>query len=168
MYLTNPPAASVEARPPLRILLVDDSWAFLGSAEHFLSMEPGLQIIGCVSSGQEAIEQIALLKPDLVLMDVAMPDMNGLTAARKIKALPRGPRLVLMSVHDYPAYRTEAERVGADGFLGKADFGRQLVPLICRMFNRPPDEDGTPPNTSPPRGGRLAGQPYHHQARTVV
>src|SRR5262249_44795072 len=109
MYLGKQLPIASEGRPPLRILLVDDSWAFLGSAEHFLSMETDLQIIGCVSSGQEAIDQVELLKPDLVLMDVAMPIMNGLTAARRIKALPNGPRLVLMTVHDYPAYRAEAQ-----------------------------------------------------------
>jgi DNA-binding NarL/FixJ family response regulator len=131
---------SARGGPPLRVLLVDDSWAFLGSAEHFLSMEAGLQIVGCASSGQEAIEQVALLKPDLVLMDVAMPKMNGLAAARRIKALGPRPRLVLLTVHDHPAYRAEAEAAGADGFLGKSDFGTQLVPLIHRLFGHSAEE----------------------------
>src|SRR5262249_35319138 len=121
MYPAKHTPVASESRPPLRLLLVDDSWAFLGSADHFLSMDPDLQIIGCVSSGQEAIEQAELLKPDLVLMDVAMPTMSGLAAARRIKTLANGPRLILMSVHDYPAYRAEAQAAGAVGFLGKAD-----------------------------------------------
>src|SRR5262249_25966388 len=121
--------------PALRILLVDDSWAFLGSAEHFLSTEPQLQVVGCASSGREALEQVPLLRPDLVLMAVAMPHLNGLAAGRLIKTMPQGPRVVLLSVNDHPAYRAEAEAIGADAFLSKSDFGSRLVPLIRRMFN---------------------------------
>jgi DNA-binding NarL/FixJ family response regulator len=167
MYLDKRAKVVCESRPPLRILLVDDSWAFLGSAEHFLSMEPDLQIVGCVSSGQEAIEQVELLRPDLVLMDVAMPKMNGLTAARRIKALANGPRLVLMSVHDYPAYRAEAAAAGADGFVGKADFGRQFVPLIRRLFGRSEDVGSVPVAVPAPLPARMPGQRFHREARTL-
>jgi DNA-binding NarL/FixJ family response regulator len=118
----------------LRVLLVDDSWSFLGCAEHFLSTEPCLQVVGCASSGREALEQVPLLRPDLVLMDVAMPHMNGVTTGRLLKALPEKPRLVLLSVNDHPAYHAQARAIGADGFLSKSEFGSRLVPMIRRMF----------------------------------
>ena len=167
MYLAKLSPDVSESRPPLRLLLVDDSWAFLGSAEHYLSMEPDLQIVGCVSSGQEAIEQVELLKPDLVLMDVAMPTMNGLAAARRIKARAGGPRLILMSVHDYPAYRAEAAAAGADGFLGKADFGTLLVPLIRRLCGRSEDDASPSAAVAAPRSARILGQPLHREPRRV-
>jgi DNA-binding NarL/FixJ family response regulator len=120
----------------LRVLLVDDNWAFLGSAEHFLCMEPHLQIVGCVASGQDAVEQVRLLAPDLVLMDLAMPGMTGLMAARLIKAMPHPPRVIILTVHDQPEYHAAAEAAGADGFVAKSEFGSELLPLIDRLFKR--------------------------------
>lgn len=118
----------------VRVLLADDSWAFLGSAEHFLSMEPGLQVVGYASNGHEAVEQVGRLRPDLVLMDVAMPRMGGLAATRRIKEQPDAPRVIMLTVHDEAEYRAAAEKAGADGFLAKSEFGCQLVPLIRRLF----------------------------------
>jgi len=125
-----------EAGSPLRILLVDDSWEFLGSVEHFLSAEPRLKIIGYASSGQEALEQVNLLHPDLVLMDLTMPQMNGLVAARQIKARTNAPRVVILTVHNQPAYQEAARAAGADGFISKSDFGAQVLPLIENLFAR--------------------------------
>jgi DNA-binding NarL/FixJ family response regulator len=123
-----------EAGAPLRILLVDDSWEFLGSVEHFLAAEPRLKIVGYASSGQEALEQVNLLHPDLVLMDLAMPQMNGLVAARRIKAQSNAPRVVILTVHNQPEYQKAAEAAGADGFISKSDFGVQVLPLIEHLF----------------------------------
>jgi DNA-binding NarL/FixJ family response regulator len=120
--------------PALRLLLVDDSWPFLGSAEHFLSTEPNLSIVGCASSGAEALDQVSLLRPDLILMDLAMPVMNGLAATRLIKALPDPPRVVILTVYNLPEYRAAARAAGADGFVVKSEFGSQLLPLIQRLF----------------------------------
>ncbi len=123
-----------EAGTPLRVLLVDDSWEFLGSVEHFLSAEPRLKIIGYASTGQEALEQVNLLRPDLVLMDLAMPKMNGLVAARQIKAQANAPRVVILTVHNQPEYREAVQAAGADGFISKSDFGAQVLPLIENLF----------------------------------
>lgn len=131
---TSPAADSRPANPPLRILLVDDSWEFLGSVEHFLSTEPQLQVVGFASTGVEALEQVPLLHPDLVLMDLAMPKMNGLTAARRIKSQAGAPRIVILTVHNQPEYRQAAWDAGADGFIAKSDFGAQALPLIRDLF----------------------------------
>ena len=76
---------------PARILLVDDSLHFIESAERFLSEELGVNVVGSALSGIEAIDQVMRLRPDLVLMDVAMPGMDGLEATHKIKAMPNAP-----------------------------------------------------------------------------
>jgi DNA-binding NarL/FixJ family response regulator len=112
-----------------------------------------------VSSSLEAIDQVELLKPDLVLMDVAMPHLNGLAATRRIKALPNGPRLVLLTVHDFPAYRAEAVAAGADGFLGKSDFGTHLVPLIRRLFSEGEATDLL--------SSRVPGKPFRREPEAV-
>jgi DNA-binding NarL/FixJ family response regulator len=125
--------------PPLRILLVDDNAQFLESAARALTAVPSIEIAGRALSGHEALEQVTQLQPDLVLMDVAMPNMNGLEATRHIKARPNAPRVVILTLHDAPEYRAAAEAVGADDFVSKAEFDAQVLPLIHALR----DEKGT-------------------------
>ena len=120
---------------PLRVLLVDDNHDFLESAVHFLSAYPCLQIVGWTFSGRDARALVARLQPDLVLMDLSMPGMNGLEATSQIKAEPCTPRVVILTLHDNPEYRLAAEAAGADGFIAKSEFGTQLLPLIHTLFD---------------------------------
>jgi len=120
--------------PPRRILLVDDNKEFLDSAAHFLAGDPAIEIVGQASSGRCALEQVPLLKPDLVVMDLTMPEMNGLEATRQLKAQPDGPRVILLTLHDNSEYRAAAEAAQADGFVAKSDLGLQLLPLIHTLF----------------------------------
>jgi DNA-binding NarL/FixJ family response regulator len=119
---------------PLRILLVDDSPIFLESATRFLAMDARLEIVGQVLSGGEALEQVPRLCPDLVLMDLAMPGINGLEATRQIKAQPSAPHVVILTLNDSNEYRAAAEAVGADGFVTKSEIGTALLPLIHSLF----------------------------------
>jgi DNA-binding NarL/FixJ family response regulator len=73
---------------------------------------------------------VTQLQPDLVLMDVAMPNMNGLEATRRIKTQADAPHVVILTLHDTPEYRAAAEAVGADNFVSKAEFNAQMLPLI--------------------------------------
>jgi len=123
---------------PIRILLVDDSPEFLESATRFLSVDPHIEIVGRALAGHDALEQVARLRPDLVLMDLAMPEMNGLEATHHIKAQPGAPCVVILTLYDNSEYRAVAETVGADGFLSKSEFGTQLLPLIHTLFANPP------------------------------
>ncbi|MEM2126059.1 MAG: response regulator transcription factor [Candidatus Methanosuratincola sp.] len=120
----------------IRTLLVDDSPEFLDAAERFLSSDPNIEIVGSALSGKEAIEQIAALNPDLVLMDLAMPGINGLETTRRIKAEPEAPRVIILTLHDNPEYRAASESVNADGFVAKSDFGVELIPLIRLIFEK--------------------------------
>lgn len=115
---------------PLRILLVDDSPTFLDAATHALAADPRIEIVGKALSGQEGMDLVAQAQPDLVLMDVAMPHLNGFEATRLIKAQPNAPRIVILTSYDLPHYRTAAQTAGADSFINKADFGTLMLPLI--------------------------------------
>jgi DNA-binding NarL/FixJ family response regulator len=114
--------------------LVDDDKDFLDSAAHFLAGHPEIEVVGRASSGRCALEQVPLLKPDLVLMDWTMPEMNGLEATRQLKAQPDGPRVILLNLHDNSEYRAAAQAAEADGFVAKSDLGLQLLPLIHTLF----------------------------------
>jgi len=120
--------------PPRRVLLVDDSAEFLDSAAHFLKSDPRIEIVGRAFSGRGALEQVPVLKPDLVLMDLTMPEMNGLESTRAIKSQPGGPRVIILTLHDNPEYRAAALAVRADGFVTKTELDMELLPMIHKLF----------------------------------
>ena len=118
----------------IRMLLVDDSPGFIKSAAGFLAVESSLEIVGTARSGEEALQQVDRLHPDVVLMDIAMPGMGGLEATRRLKGRSDAPCIIVLTLHDTPEYRTRAATEGADGFIAKSDFGAQLLPLIHEVF----------------------------------
>ena len=121
----------------VRTLLVDDSPEFLGAAARFLATDPEIEIVGYALSARQAIEEVTRLHPDLVLMDVAMPEMNGFVATRQIKERPNPPRVIVLTLYDNDEYRAQAQAAGADGFVAKSEFGTQLLPLIHTLYQPP-------------------------------
>jgi DNA-binding NarL/FixJ family response regulator len=117
------------------ILLVDDSPEFLQSAERFLAADPDIEVVGCARSGREAIAQVTQLHPDLVLMDLGMPGMNGLEATCRIRARSDAPRVVILTLHDNAEYRVAALAAGAEGYVTKSEFGTALLPFIHVLFD---------------------------------
>ncbi len=116
-------------------LLVDDSPSFLKSAARFLAADKRIDIVGLALTGVEALEQCEKLHPELVLIDMNMPEMNGLEATRRLKAGPHPPRVVILTLHDTEEYRHAALEAHADGFVSKANFGVQLIPLIESLYS---------------------------------
>ena len=119
----------------ITILLVDDNLTFLSSVRKFLAQLPEVLIVGEAHDGQEALTLAAQHKPDLVLMDIAMPGMNGLEAAQAMNAFAHPPHVVILSMHDNASYRAAAQDLGARGFVGKSDFVANLIPLIARLVS---------------------------------
>jgi len=109
-------------RGQFRTLLVDDNEAFLTLAGHLLEDNPRLKLIGCGFSGYDAMRLSESLKPDLILMDISMPGMDGLQATRLIKAQDSPPIILIASHYNDAEHREHSARAGADGFLAKRDF----------------------------------------------
>jgi DNA-binding NarL/FixJ family response regulator len=130
----DPLAQSSETVRLRRILIVDDSPIFLAAVASLLPATEEIEVIGTAGSGREAIEKASALEPDLVLMDVAMPEMNGLEAARQLAILPLPPRVIIMTTHTEKAYRNAALKCGADGFLLKSELEDELLPLIRTLL----------------------------------
>ncbi len=156
-------------RGSVRILLVDDSLSFLKVAAEFLAMDPQIEIVGSALSGRDALDQVTQLKPDLVLMDLEMPEMNGLEATAQIKVQPGAPCVVILTFHDNPEYRAAAKTVGADGFVCKSQFAEELLPLIHTLFTEPEAMGGldvSRPSPSPSSAYRSGGRslPPEHGA----
>ena len=120
----------------VRMLLVDDNPQFLEATIRFLSSFPDIHVIGNYHSAREAINQIDILNPDLILMDFALPDMNGVEATRLIKTKANSPRVIILTLYDNPEYRKASEAAYADGFVSKSDLGIELLPMINDLFQK--------------------------------
>jgi len=132
-------------RRPVRVLLVDDSDEFRKQAARYLSAAPGCRVAGFAASGEEAIEIEKTVGPDLVLMDLVLPGIDGFEAARRIRARQGAGRVVLMT-HDAAPYRKAfGERSPADALISKNDFVREFGQVLSRFF---------PPATGSARNGR--------------
>jgi DNA-binding NarL/FixJ family response regulator len=115
------------------VLVVDDSPLFLEQTSAWLSRERDIEIVGSASSGAEAIALVERLQPRVVLMDIDMPDMNGIEATRRLKLLPNAPAVLILTLYGDPAYRAAAAAAGAEGFLCKSDFVAELLPCVRRF-----------------------------------
>jgi DNA-binding NarL/FixJ family response regulator len=114
----------------IRVLLVDDNPDFLEGVSAWLTRDPGFELAGVAASGGEALTQVEHLEPDVVLMDVAMPDLNGFQATRRIKSKSGAPLVILLTFHDSETARVEALAAGADGFVPKTKVTEDLMRVI--------------------------------------
>ena len=124
------------------ILIVDDNPRLRADPED-RDPEACLQVVGEAEDGAEAIRLVHLLRPDIVLMDLVMPRVNGLEALRRIKAERPETKVIIMTVHTEDAYRRAAEASGADAFLFKETLMTALLPTIRRIRS-----SMSPPNPS--------------------
>jgi two-component system response regulator NreC len=106
-----------------RILVVDDVPSIRQSMRFCLEQEAGWTICGEAENGKVAVDQVQELRPDVVIIDLSMPVMNGLDAARAIKAISPGTHILMFTLHTYPYLTDEARKVGIDRVLSKADSG---------------------------------------------
>ena len=112
----------------IRVLLVDDQRLVRSGFRMILGTEPGIEVVGEAGDGAEAVAAARELEPDVVLMDVRMPGMDGLEATRRIAAASGdGPRVLVLTTFDLDEYVYEALRAGASGFLLKDAPEEQLV-----------------------------------------
>lgn len=117
----------------LSLLLVDDHEAFLNAARRQLRPYPWIRLLGVALNGREAVLRTEELRPDVVVMDLAMPEMGGLQATRLIKAQDQPPIVVIASHFDDAEHREHAARAGADAFIGKAEYARDLMEILERL-----------------------------------
>jgi len=119
---------------PIRVLIVDDQPRARKSLKALLSTWPRASEIREASNGGEAVQLVRELQPDLVLMDVRMPEVDGLTATRKIKA--RWPQVKVMVLSMYLEYEDEALAAGADAFVGKGEDPNKLLDLLSAVMQK--------------------------------
>jgi len=112
------------------VLLVDDFDGFRHSLRSFLRSQPGFEVVGEATDGNEAIEKAEQLRPDLVLMDLEMPNKDGFDATREIKCRLPETRVVVLSMHSSDVYRRAAREFHADDFIDKNSMKYALVAVL--------------------------------------
>ncbi|MFQ5968692.1 MAG: response regulator transcription factor [Acidimicrobiia bacterium] len=107
----------------VRVLIVDDQPPFRDAARMVVEMTHGFEVIGEAESGEEGVELAATLRPDLVLMDVYLPGIDGLEATRQITSAESPTRVLVMSTHESDEFAKAAMEAGAIAFVSKSQFG---------------------------------------------
>ncbi len=120
---------------PIRLLLVDDHEVVRTGLKVFLESQEGLQVVAEASNGAEAIEQAVLNSPDVVVMDITMPDMDGLEATRQLKRLCPQMQILALTVHEDKQYLVEMLAAGASGYLTKQSAAEDLLAAIRTVAN---------------------------------
>jgi DNA-binding NarL/FixJ family response regulator len=114
----------------IQVVVADDQGMVRSGFSVLLNAQPDIEVIGEAVNGQEAITMAASLQPDVILMDVRMPVLNGLQATREITALPDPPKVLVLTTFDLDDYVYEALRAGASGFLLKDASARELADAV--------------------------------------
>ncbi len=114
----------------IRVVIADDQGMVRSGFTVLLNAQPDIEVIAEAVNGQEAIAQAASLHPDVILMDVRMPVMDGLQATRQITARPDAPKILVLTTFDLDDYVYEALRSGASGFLLKDASARELADAV--------------------------------------
>lgn len=122
------------AAAPIRVLIADDSPTALRSICDYLEFAGGFEIVGTASDGMNAVQLTSLKKPDLVLLDLSMPRVNGLEAAKQIRLSSPDLRVIIFSELKGLSLADECRRNGADSFVHKSHLPEGLLMEIRRLF----------------------------------
>lgn len=120
---------------PAKILIVENHIAVRKALKDWLEIEcPGYKFREA-TCGEEAINMINLDTPDLVLMDMVLPGMNGIDTARKIKAVRRSMKIVILATQEDQIYRDAASKAGVSAFVPKHEILSELIPTVSGLLN---------------------------------
>lgn len=117
----------------VRVLVVDDHDLFREGLVAILSMSRDVDVVGQASTGGQALALAEDLRPDVVLMDIAMPDMTGIEATRALMSRRPGTAVAMITMMDDPGTRSEARSAGARGYLLKGASRREIIETVLRI-----------------------------------
>ena len=147
---------------PIRVVIADDHALVREGLRHVLDVDPDIVVIGEASNGRQAVELTVQERPDVVVLDITMPEETGLAAAARLRLLMPELRILMLSMHDQLEYVREGMRIGTQGYLLKDSAGEELraairavhaggtffSPAIVRRLSSAPGADGTPSPTA--------------------
>lgn len=119
----------------IRILIIDDHGVIRAGLKALLSAEPDLEVVGTAADGREALALTTQLTPNLVLMDVSMPDINGVELTRQLKGRFTNLHVIILTVHEDESLLQEAIEAGASGYIVKRAIGSELIDAIRTVWS---------------------------------
>ena len=122
-----------EQSDPINVLIAEDQTLMRQGLKTILELEEGFNVVGEASNGQEAVERALALKPDVVLMDVQMPRMNGVEATAQLASLLPAVRVIILTTFDYDEYVFDGIKAGARGYLLKDTPADELLAAIRKV-----------------------------------
>jgi DNA-binding NarL/FixJ family response regulator len=125
----------MQAESAIRVMVVEDFPLFCRLICAKLEQRPELRVIGIVSDGLEAVQKAEELKPELILLDIGLPTLNGLEAARRIRRLVPETKIILSSLHTSPQFVQEAMALGAWGYVFKSHAEAHLLTAIDAVLS---------------------------------
>jgi len=117
----------------LRILLADDHRIIRDGLRLLIDGQPNMRVVGEAANGKEALRQARELKPDVVVMDLSMPEMNGLQATERLKAEHSEAKIIALTAHEDEGYLSQLCRAGASGYVLKRSAGDDLIQAIAAV-----------------------------------
>lgn len=115
---------------PLRVIIADDTEPILTALAELIGDEPELDVVGLATNGAEAVDTVLEQRPDVTVMDMRMPELDGLRAAGQILAAWPQARILMHSAYDDPTLVDEADRIGAVGYLVKSRDPFELIEVL--------------------------------------
>lgn len=119
---------------PIRVLVADDHALVREGIRHVLDSEPGIEVVAEASNGRDAVALALQHVPDVVVLDITMPEETGLKAAARLRELLPGAKVLLLSMHDHVEYVREGMRIGTHGYILKDSAGEELRAAIRAVF----------------------------------
>lgn len=131
---------------PIRIIIADDHEIVRQGVRNLIENEPGMELCGEATIGRDAVDLVSRIEPDLAILDISMPGMNGIEATRQILKSCPNTKVLMFTMHDAEQLVLEVFNAGAHGYLLKSDAGRHLITAIktiasgSRYFSSRPSE----------------------------
>ncbi|MDY6876021.1 MAG: response regulator transcription factor [Chloroflexota bacterium] len=121
---------------PIKVLIVDDNPTFIGIVRRFLSRFADIEVVAEATSAEDALDLVQEVSPQVALVDIAMPEVNGLALTRLLREKHPTLVVILVTLLDTTQYRSASAEAGADGFVAKPTLSTDLVPLIRRYASK--------------------------------
>jgi DNA-binding NarL/FixJ family response regulator len=124
--------------PAIRVFLADDHAVVRDGLRFLLGAHPDITVVGDASNGREAVREIKRLNPDVVIMDIAMPELNGIEAAQQIREACPAAQVIMLSMHASKEHISRALHAGARGFVVKEAAGKEVVDAVFSVHSGHP------------------------------
>jgi DNA-binding NarL/FixJ family response regulator len=126
-------ASRGKSRRSLDVLIADDNAEFRTELSNYMRRLPGYRVVGEASDGLEIVSMTQQFHPDLVLMDISMPGMNGVGAARKIKEFSSTTKIVFVTIHENKTFQVLSDMLGMEGVVCKSSLLKELPGVLDRV-----------------------------------